>query len=78
MGIRHFIGSSISQTTFYNTVTYTKPKRLLYFSVGEWAERFGEELWELGQRMTKSSEIKAVFIQSIIIVSNITKTKLSN
>jgi hypothetical protein len=30
------------------------------FSVDKWAERFGNELWDLAQRMTKSNEIKAV------------------
>lgn len=50
-----------------------------YSSVGQWAERFGEELWELGQKMTKSSEIKAVCISqpqetqklSFLIISEI-------
>lgn len=33
-----------------------------YFSIGDWAETFGEELWDLGQRITKAPDIKAVSI----------------
>jgi len=32
----------------------------MFHSVGKWAIQFGDELWELAQRMTKSQEIKAV------------------
>lgn len=29
-------------------------------SVASWAQQFGEELWELGEKMTKSKEIRLV------------------
>lgn len=30
------------------------------FSVEQWANRLGKELWDLGELITKSSEIKSV------------------
>lgn len=32
------------------------------FRVARWADTFGDELWELAKRMTKSQDIKAVCI----------------
>lgn len=33
---------------------------VLFCSVASWAQQFGEELWDLGQKMTKSNEIRMV------------------
>lgn len=40
--------------------------QLLSFSVEQWAKKFGDELWELGQKMTKSPEIQAVLADFIV------------
>lgn len=32
----------------------------IYSSIGDWAVKFGDELWELAETMTKAKEIKQV------------------
>lgn len=44
-----------SKVHIESNIVFTTPS-----SVGKWAMQFGDELWELAQRMTKSQEIKAV------------------
>lgn len=37
------------------------------FSVGKWAEKLGEELWDLAQTITQREEIKSVSNKVLIL-----------
>lgn len=43
------------------------------FSIGTWADKFGDELWDLAQKMTKANEIKTVSLtpHELIMITKI-------
>lgn len=42
------------------TLTLSDVLFCLLFRIGSWADKFGDELWDLAQKMTKANEIKTV------------------
>lgn len=44
--------------------------QFLNHSIDEWAIRFGDELWELGETMTKAKEIKQVITEKYFLAND--------